>query len=261
MLPPWARRQRAPPRRRLTVALGGHERTRVIIVLAAILGLSGADAATVGASAQRAAAGPPHLEHRHRAARRGQLPRRRVRVAAVRRARRPRDTNPGARRHDRHLGRRDALERHRLGLQRAALDAALPRRGHGLGRPDGRLARRRLVRQLGARPDLRRHPRRRVRRRRHRLRDHRQRRRALVARRLRHPRAARVRARLRRLAAARAGARRQGRARLRQGSAPPRSCWPRQRRATRRPTRSGWRGRKASCPIPSSSSTRAPRGA
>ncbi len=38
--------------RRLTVALGGHERTRVIIVLAAILGLSGADAATVGASAQ-----------------------------------------------------------------------------------------------------------------------------------------------------------------------------------------------------------------
>jgi MFS family permease len=38
-------------RRRLTVALGGAERTRVIIVLAAILGLSGADAATVGASA------------------------------------------------------------------------------------------------------------------------------------------------------------------------------------------------------------------
>jgi MFS family permease len=37
--------------RRLTVALGGEERTRVIIVLAAILGLSGADAATVGASA------------------------------------------------------------------------------------------------------------------------------------------------------------------------------------------------------------------
>jgi predicted MFS family arabinose efflux permease len=36
---------------RLTVALGGAERTRVIIVLAAILGLSGADAATVGASA------------------------------------------------------------------------------------------------------------------------------------------------------------------------------------------------------------------
>src|SRR6185437_7137123 len=35
--------------RRLTVALGGAERTRVIIVLAAILGLSGADAATVGA--------------------------------------------------------------------------------------------------------------------------------------------------------------------------------------------------------------------
>ncbi|HEY5694827.1 MAG TPA: MFS transporter [Gaiellaceae bacterium] len=38
--------------RRLTVALGGEERTRVIIVLAAILGLSGADVATVGASAQ-----------------------------------------------------------------------------------------------------------------------------------------------------------------------------------------------------------------
>jgi MFS family permease len=38
--------------RRLTIALGGAERTRVIIVLAAILGLSGADAATVGASAQ-----------------------------------------------------------------------------------------------------------------------------------------------------------------------------------------------------------------
>jgi MFS family permease len=37
--------------RRLTVALGGAERTRVIVVLAAILGLSGADAATVGASA------------------------------------------------------------------------------------------------------------------------------------------------------------------------------------------------------------------
>jgi MFS family permease len=37
--------------RRLTVALGGEERTHVIVVLAAILGLSGADAATVGASA------------------------------------------------------------------------------------------------------------------------------------------------------------------------------------------------------------------
>jgi MFS family permease len=36
---------------RLTVALGGAERTRVIIVLASVLGLSGADAATVGASA------------------------------------------------------------------------------------------------------------------------------------------------------------------------------------------------------------------
>jgi MFS family permease len=37
--------------RRLTVALGGAERTRVIIALAAVLGLSGADAATVGATA------------------------------------------------------------------------------------------------------------------------------------------------------------------------------------------------------------------
>jgi MFS family permease len=37
--------------RRLTVALGGEERTHVIVVLAAVLGLSGADAATVGASA------------------------------------------------------------------------------------------------------------------------------------------------------------------------------------------------------------------
>src|SRR5579884_4115669 len=37
--------------RRLTVALGGEERTRVIVVLAAVLGLSGADAATVGALA------------------------------------------------------------------------------------------------------------------------------------------------------------------------------------------------------------------
>jgi MFS family permease len=43
--------------RRLTVALGGAERTRVIIVLAAILGLSGADAATVGASASELRAG------------------------------------------------------------------------------------------------------------------------------------------------------------------------------------------------------------
>ena len=43
--------------RRLTVALGGEERTRVIIVLAAILGLSGADAATVGASASELRAG------------------------------------------------------------------------------------------------------------------------------------------------------------------------------------------------------------
>jgi MFS family permease len=43
--------------RRLTVALGGAERTRVIIVLAAILGLSGADAATVGASASQLRSG------------------------------------------------------------------------------------------------------------------------------------------------------------------------------------------------------------
>jgi MFS family permease len=43
--------------RRLTVALGGAERTRVIVVLAAILGLSGADAATVGASAVQLRAG------------------------------------------------------------------------------------------------------------------------------------------------------------------------------------------------------------
>ncbi len=43
--------------RRVTVALGGEERTRVIVVLAAILGLSGADAATVGASASELRAG------------------------------------------------------------------------------------------------------------------------------------------------------------------------------------------------------------
>ena len=43
--------------RRLSRALGGEERTRVIIVLAAILGLSGADAATVGASASELRAG------------------------------------------------------------------------------------------------------------------------------------------------------------------------------------------------------------
>ncbi|HJQ84795.1 MAG TPA: MFS transporter, partial [Candidatus Binatia bacterium] len=36
---------------RLTVALGGATRTRVVVVLACVLGLSGADAATVGASA------------------------------------------------------------------------------------------------------------------------------------------------------------------------------------------------------------------
>jgi MFS family permease len=43
--------------RRLTIALGGEERTRVIVVLAAILGLSGADAATVGASASELRSG------------------------------------------------------------------------------------------------------------------------------------------------------------------------------------------------------------
>ena len=43
--------------RRLNRALGGEERTRVIIVLAAVLGLSGADAATVGASASELRAG------------------------------------------------------------------------------------------------------------------------------------------------------------------------------------------------------------
>jgi MFS family permease len=43
--------------RRLTIALGGEERTHVIIVLAAILGLSGADAATVGASASELRSG------------------------------------------------------------------------------------------------------------------------------------------------------------------------------------------------------------
>jgi predicted MFS family arabinose efflux permease len=38
--------------RRLTHALGGEERTRVIVVLASVLALSGADSATVGASAK-----------------------------------------------------------------------------------------------------------------------------------------------------------------------------------------------------------------
>jgi MFS family permease len=42
---------------RLTVALGGAARTRVIVVLACVLGLSGADAATVGASATELRAG------------------------------------------------------------------------------------------------------------------------------------------------------------------------------------------------------------
>ena len=43
--------------RRLARLLGGEERTRVILVLAAVLGLSGADAATVGASATELRAG------------------------------------------------------------------------------------------------------------------------------------------------------------------------------------------------------------
>ncbi len=42
---------------RLTVVLGGAERKRVIVVLACVLGLSGADAATVGASATELRAG------------------------------------------------------------------------------------------------------------------------------------------------------------------------------------------------------------
>ena len=70
-----------------------------------------------------------------------------------------------------------------------------------------------------------------------------------------------VRARLRRLAAARAGARRQRRARLRQGRRPLPELLAQERRAARRPTRSGSRASAASCPIPSSSSTRAPRSA
>jgi predicted MFS family arabinose efflux permease len=43
--------------RRLTRLLGGHERTRVILTLAAVLGLSGADVATVGASASELRSG------------------------------------------------------------------------------------------------------------------------------------------------------------------------------------------------------------
>ena len=138
---------------------------------------------------------------------------------------------------------------------RAALDAALPRRGHGVGRPDGRLARRRLVRQLGARPDLRRHPRGRVPRRRRRLRGHGQHLRALVAGRIRHSRPAGLRARRRRLAPAGAGARRQGRARARLASSPPPERPPRTRRPRRRPTRSGSRGSAGSSRTASSSST------
>ena len=37
--------------RNVTDAIGGRERTRVVVILACVLGLSGADAATVGASA------------------------------------------------------------------------------------------------------------------------------------------------------------------------------------------------------------------
>ena len=175
---------------------------------------------------RRAPVGPAHHEHRHRPARRGQLPGGRFCLAAVRRAGRPGDADAHPRADHRDLGRRHALERHSLGLQGAAVDAALPRRRDGLGRSNGRLARRRLVRKLGARPDLRRHPRRRVRRRGHRLRRHRQHRGALVARRLRHPRAAGVRARPRRVAAPRARARRQGRARVRQGASSTRAAGP-----------------------------------
>jgi predicted MFS family arabinose efflux permease len=43
--------------RRLTRLLGGEERTRVIVILAAVLGLSGADVATVGASASELRSG------------------------------------------------------------------------------------------------------------------------------------------------------------------------------------------------------------
>ena len=43
--------------RRLTRLLGGEERTRVILILAAVLGLSGADVATVGASASELRSG------------------------------------------------------------------------------------------------------------------------------------------------------------------------------------------------------------
>src|ERR1700751_1868704 len=43
--------------RRLTRLLGGEERTRFILVLASVLALSGADAATVGASATQLRAG------------------------------------------------------------------------------------------------------------------------------------------------------------------------------------------------------------
>jgi len=46
-----ARRAAAAGRRRLTAVLGGPERTRVIVVLACVLALASADAATVGASA------------------------------------------------------------------------------------------------------------------------------------------------------------------------------------------------------------------
>src|SRR5579875_1429250 len=46
-----ARRGASAARSRLTVVLGGATRTKVVVVLAAVLALSSADAATVGASA------------------------------------------------------------------------------------------------------------------------------------------------------------------------------------------------------------------
>ena len=102
--------------RRLTVALGGAERTRVIIVLAAILGLSGADAATVGASASELRSGLHITNTDIGLLVAVTLPRRRRCDVAVRRPGRPGDADGDARGDDRHLGRRDALERDGLGL-------------------------------------------------------------------------------------------------------------------------------------------------
>ena len=79
--------------RRLTVALGGAERTRRHHRPRRDPRAERRrrrDRRRVG---ERAPVGPAHHEHRHRPARRGQLPRRRGRVAAVRRARRPRDAD------------------------------------------------------------------------------------------------------------------------------------------------------------------------